>query len=97
MPRIRPFEETEMPPRPPLSSARAIPRPEWDLGPVRDEWDGRCPDCGGDAELTSYLGTDDMRSEEHWWCAKCMLGLNIRVVRLVAKATSARPDDREGR
>ncbi len=73
-------------------SRRGPPRPEWDLGLVRDEWDGRCPECGGDAELTSYLGNDDMRNEEHWWCAKCMLGLNIKVVRLVAKATSTRSD-----
>lgn len=81
-----------MTPRPTLPSRRVVQWPERDLGLVRDEWDGRCPECGGDAELTSYLGTDDMRNEEHWWCAKCMLGLNIRVVRMVAKATSAKPE-----
>jgi hypothetical protein len=57
---------------------------------VRDVWDGLCPECGETAELTSYLGSDDMRSEEHWWCPHCMLGLNIRVVRIVERARSGK-------
>lgn len=64
-----------------------------DLGLVRDEWDGRCPECGEDAELTSYLGPEDMRSEEHWWCPHCALALNIHVVRLVTKARSGKTGD----
>jgi hypothetical protein len=36
-----------------------------------------------------------MRSEEHWWCPKCMLGLNIQVVRLVARATSVKSIERK--
>lgn len=62
----------------------------WNSGPVRDEWNGLCPECGETAELTSYLGSDDMRSEEHWWCPHCMLGLNVRVVRLVERARSGK-------
>lgn len=58
--------------------------------PVRGEWNGLCPECGESAELTSYLGSDDMRSEEHWWCPHCMLGLHIRVVRLVERARSGK-------
>lgn len=79
-----------MNPKPILAPERHVEAPERALEPDPDEWDGRCPECGGDAELTSYLGTDDMRSEEHWWCANCMLALNVRVVRLVARATSAK-------
>lgn len=79
-----------MPLEPPRPPKRREPPPGWDTGLVRDEWDGRCPDCGETVELTSYLGNDDMRSEEHWWCPHCMLALNIRVVRLVAKATSGK-------
>ena len=69
---------------------REFEMPGWGLGLVRDEWDGLCPECGESAELTSFLGTDDMRSEEHWWCPRCMLALNIRVVRIVARARSGR-------
>ena len=81
-----------MPPRPAPAIRPETLVPERNLQPSSEEWDGRCPECGEPAELTSYLGNDDMRSEEHWWCARCMLGLNIRVVRLVARATSARPE-----
>lgn len=77
-----------MPPRPTPTIHPETLVPERNLQRSPDEWDGRCPECGESAELTSYLGTDDMRSEEHWWCAKCMLGLNVQVVRLVARATS---------
>ncbi|HEY7588659.1 MAG TPA: hypothetical protein VIB49_07970 [Thermoplasmata archaeon] len=65
-----------------------------EIGPEPEVWDGRCPECGGDAELTSYLGSDDMRREEHWWCPHCMLALNIQVVRLVARAVSAKREER---
>lgn len=77
---------------PTLPQKRRPLRPEDNFGLVRDEWDGLCPECGGDTELTSYLGTDDMRNEEHWWCPKCMLGLNVRVSRIVAKATSVKDE-----
>ena len=83
-----------MRPKPSLRGERQPLEPGVDIGPEPNEWDGRCPECGGDAALTSYIGTDDMRSEEHWWCEKCMLGLKIRVVRLVTRATSARRDER---
>ena len=69
---------------------RRLGRPSEDHAPVLDEWDGLCPVCGECAELTSYLGTDDMRGEEHWWCPHCMLALNVRVVRLVQRARSGR-------
>lgn len=82
-----------MNPKPILAAERHIRAPERSLDADPTEWDGRCPECGGDAELTSYLGTDDMRSEEHWWCAKCMLALNVRVVRMVARATSVKRDE----
>ena len=81
-------------------SRHAVPTPQRELeppsrhpGPAHDEWNGLCPECGETAELTSYLGSDDMRSEEHWWCPHCMLALNVRVVRLVEHATSGKTGD----
>lgn len=72
---------------------RGLRRSESESKLARAEWDGLCPECHGTAELTSYLGTDDMRSEEHWWCPHCMLGLNIEVVRIVKRARSGKTGD----
>lgn len=85
------FGFPKMAPQPTPTVHRRVLAPERSLPAPSDEWDGRCPECGETARLTSYLGNDDLRSEEHWWCARCMLSLNIRVVRLVARATSVKP------
>ena len=79
-----------MPRQPTPALKRELVESRWNAGLVREEWDGLCPECGESAELTSYLGSDDMRSEEHWWCPHCMLGLNVRVVRLVQRARSGK-------
>ncbi len=69
---------------------RHLREPSAERNLVLDEWNGICPECGECAELTSYLGSEDMRSEEHWWCPHCMLALSVRVVRLVERATSGK-------
>jgi hypothetical protein len=84
---------TDMPRQPTPTPRQELEGAGRDLGLVRDKWDGLCPECGETAELTSYLGSDDMRSEEHWWCPHCMLGLNVRVVRLVERARSGKTGD----